>query len=76
MGYWNHIRKVRPTVFWDMAKMERNLGIAICSTERREGDKRIKEPVFLDELDPRAGDFNAEPGFQCGLFCSLRNDGA
>ncbi len=71
MGYWNHIRKVRPEVFWSMAKKERELNYAINSVEKREDGKRIKIPVFLDELDPDAGNYEAEPVFQCGLFCGI-----
>lgn len=70
MGYWNHMRKVRPEVFWNMAQKEREIGHAICSTEERgENGERIKIPVYLDELSPDAGNYDAEPGFQCGLFC-------
>lgn len=61
MGYWNHIRKVRPHVFERMALKERELGFAI--------NKRNGKPVFLDELDPLAGNYDSEPGFQCSLFC-------
>jgi hypothetical protein len=70
MGYWNHIRKVRPAVFDRMARKEREIGYALLSVERVGDDgKRAKTPVYLDELDPSAGDFSAEPSFQCGLFC-------
>lgn len=72
MGYWNHMRRVRPEVFANMALMEREIGHAICATEERGGDgERVKRPVYLDELDPRAGNYDAEPAFQCGLFCGL-----
>lgn len=71
MGYWNHIRAINPEAFWNMAKMERKIGIAICSTEKRVDGKRVKVPVYLDELSPWAGDYNAEPNIQCGLFCHL-----
>jgi 3'-phosphoadenosine 5'-phosphosulfate sulfotransferase (PAPS reductase)/FAD synthetase len=70
MGYWNHIRKVYPAVFWNMAKVEREIGHAICSSERQgENGERIKIPVYLDELPPDAGNYDSEPAFQCGLFC-------
>lgn len=71
MGYWNHIRKMRPEVFDNMAKKERELGFSICSTEALLNGRRTKVPVFLDELSPYAGDYDAEPGFQCSLFCGL-----
>lgn len=70
MGYWNHIRKVRPEVFANMARKEREIGYALCKSEARgERGERVSVPVFLDELDPRAGSYEAEPAFQCGLFC-------
>lgn len=70
MGYWNHMRKVRPGNFWNMAAKEREIGYAILATETTgENGERIKTPVFLDELDPQAGNYDAEPAFQCGLFC-------
>ncbi len=61
MGYWNHIRKMRPEVFDNMAKKERELNFALL--------KRGGVPVFLDELPPHWGDYDSEPGFQCSLFC-------
>jgi PP-loop superfamily ATP-utilizing enzyme len=70
MGYWNHYRRVFPEQFARMAKMEREIGHAICSTEERgPNGERVKIPVYLDELDPRAGNYDTEPAFQCGLFC-------
>ena len=69
LGYWNHMRKVRPAVFAAMAEEERKLGYALNAYDRRVDGKRVKTPVFLDELDPDAGDYKAEPVFQCGLFC-------
>ena len=67
MGYWNHVRVTLPDVFWNMAKMEREIGGAICKTYI--DGERI--PVYLDELDPNAGRYDSEPTFQCGLFCEL-----
>ena len=61
MGYWNHIRKMRPEVFDNMAKKERELNFALL--------KRGGVPVFLDELPAHWGDYDSEPGFQCSLFC-------
>ena len=70
MGYWNHIRRIRPDVFWNMAKVEREIGHSICSTETKgENGERVKVPVYLDELSTNAGNYNSEPAFQCGLFC-------
>jgi hypothetical protein len=70
MGYWNHLRRVLPHVFWNMAKKERDLGYALCAKEERgPNGERVKIPVYLDELDPEAGNYDSEPAFQCGLFC-------
>jgi len=64
-GYWNHVRRVFPDVFQRMAEKERELGYALLQLVI-DGELR---PVFLDELNPNAGDYNTEPAFQCGLFC-------
>ena len=61
IGYWNHIRKVRPEVFSAMAREERKIGYALLS--------RGGLPVYLDELPDNIGNYNAEPSFQCSLFC-------
>jgi 3'-phosphoadenosine 5'-phosphosulfate sulfotransferase (PAPS reductase)/FAD synthetase len=65
LGYWNHMRKVFPDKFWDMAKIERELDVAIC--KQYVDGKRTR--IFLDELPEDAGNFQAEPPIQCGLFC-------
>jgi len=70
MGYWNHIRKVRPDVFWRMAKVERDIGHSICVKVKDDGNgKREQLPIFLDELHPNDGNHKSEPAIQCGLFC-------
>lgn len=66
MGYWNKIRRDFPDTFEAMAKLERELGFSINSGEHREGKKRVKDPVFLDELDPERGDYGKEPSVSCG----------
>ena len=65
-GYWNHFRKMRPLAFNEMAKLERELEFAI-NTITKDGER---QPVFLDELPPDAGNYRSETGIQCGLFCS------
>lgn len=65
MGYWNHVRKHFPVAFWNKARIERELDIAICKTYKN--GKRIR--VFLDELPEDAGRYKSEPAIQCGLFC-------
>lgn len=67
MGYWNHIRVVLPEVFWGMASMEREIGISIIA---RKVDGELVR-VFLDELDPNAGNYKVEPTIQCSLFCGM-----
>jgi 3'-phosphoadenosine 5'-phosphosulfate sulfotransferase (PAPS reductase)/FAD synthetase len=65
IGYWNHIRKMRPEVFWRMAEKEREIGYALL-TQVVDG---VSTPVYLDELDPNAGNHQSEAAIQCGLFC-------
>lgn len=65
MGYWNKIRRVFPETFDRMAEMEREIGAAICHVET--GDReRVK--VYLDELDPEAGDPSEVLG-ECSIMC-------
>ena len=59
-GYWNKIRVDFPDVFARMAKVERELDVAI--NKRYEGENRIR--VFLDELDPTAGNYKDEPNIR------------
>jgi 3'-phosphoadenosine 5'-phosphosulfate sulfotransferase (PAPS reductase)/FAD synthetase len=65
-GYWNKIRKDFPEVFNRMAKVERELNVAINKSYAGDGERKR---VFLDELDPSAGRYKAEPSISCGLFC-------
>ncbi|MDE2104870.1 MAG: hypothetical protein KGL39_46970, partial [Patescibacteria group bacterium] len=65
MGYWNKIRVDYPDAFARMAAQERKMGVACC--KRYEGETRI--PVFLDELPPDAGRYEAEPDIECGPQC-------
>ncbi|SOY56790.1 hypothetical protein [Cupriavidus taiwanensis] len=62
-GYWNKIRVDFPPAFHRMAKLSRAMGVKLV----KHGDER----VFLDELDPSAGDYQKEPEVQCGIFCEL-----
>lgn len=69
-GYWNKIRRDFPEAFARMAAMEREIGAAICKREGRNPDgTRWRERVFLDELDPGAGRYDAEPDIECGVLC-------
>jgi len=67
MGYWNKIRVDFPDVFERMSKLERKFNAAVC--KRYEGKKRIR--VFLDELDPKAGNHLTEAPITCGLMCEI-----
>ncbi len=64
-GYWNMIRCDFPEVFERMAKLERELNVAINKSYAGDGKRKR---VFLDELDPAAGRGFIEP-MDCGLFC-------
>ncbi len=74
-GYWNKIRKDFPETFDYMAKLERRLGKkdengiprGVAINKRYKGKTRIR--VFLDELDPKAGRYEAEPDIECGVLC-------
>lgn len=61
MGYWNKIRSHFPDIFDRMARQERKMGRTVL----RSGG----EPVWLDELDPDRGRYEAED-ISCGPVCS------
>ena len=65
-GYWNKIRKDFPDVFDRMAKVERELNVAINKSYAGDGKRKR---VFLDELDPNAGRYKDEPDIECSLLC-------
>lgn len=66
MGYWNKIRRDFPAHFDKMAAQERKMGHTILSDRRGVVRKRL----FLDELDPSAGRYIAEPDIECGVLCT------
>lgn len=68
MGYWNKIRVDFPDVFDRMAKMERELDAAICKSYAGNGKRKR---IFLDELDPGAGNHLKEPRISCGIMCEI-----
>ncbi len=68
-GYWNKIRIDFPEIFMKRSEQERELNVAI--NKRYEGKKRIK--VFLDELDPMAGNYSTEQDISCSVMCELAN---
>jgi hypothetical protein len=59
MGYWNLIRKLFPDVFESRSKLERLIGHSII------------KGVFLDELDPKAGQDQKIILDECGIFCEV-----
>jgi 3'-phosphoadenosine 5'-phosphosulfate sulfotransferase (PAPS reductase)/FAD synthetase len=76
MGYWNKIRIDFPDVFERMSKVERNLNVAINKTYKNTGldedGKPIRQRVFLDELDPDAGNYETDPVIECGISCGVQ----
>lgn len=56
-GYWNLIRVLFPVVFWRRAAQERKIGASCING------------TYLDELDPTAGRYEAEPDIECSGFC-------
>ena len=62
-GYWNKIRVDFPDTFDRMAKLERKIGASIC--------KEKGQRVYLDELNPKTGNYKAEPEVECGIFCEM-----
>lgn len=62
-GYWNKIRVDFPEIFKQMADAERAVG-ATCLK-----DKNGK--IYLDELDPNAGNPTDLVTGECGIFCQV-----
>lgn len=71
MGYWNKIRREFPETFARMARLEREIGHALC--KREDGPDRRASPVFLDELDPAAGRDDEVLG-ECSLLCAAAEE--
>ena len=65
MGYWNKIRVDFPEHFDKLAKIEREINHSIFR------NKETNERIYLDELDPNAGNFKKEPSITCDLSCGL-----
>lgn len=63
--YWNHVRRVHPSVFDRRAEQSRMLGARLV---RYKGERR-----FLDELPPDAmGRPMKSMQIECGIFCEER----
>ena len=60
-GYWNKIRIDFPEYFKRMARLEREVGRSCL--------KDNKGRIFLDELDPKAGNMTKPLVPECGFFC-------
>lgn len=60
-GYWNKIRRDFPEVFARRAEQSRRLGAKLIT--------RYGKRLFLDELDPDAGRYEAEESVECGTGC-------
>ncbi len=58
MGYWNKIRRDFPETFDRMASLEREIGRSCING------------VFLDVLQPTAGNHDDEPNIDCSLLCA------
>lgn len=69
-GYWNKIRVDFPERFAEMAAIERELGRTICKREWTENGERKRERIYLDQLPPTLGKYDAEPDIECGVLCS------
>ena len=63
-GYVNRMRVDFPEAFAEMASIEREIGHSMF---RNEDGTRL----YLDELDPKAGNFKKEPPISCGIGCGI-----
>jgi hypothetical protein len=62
-GYWNHVRKVFPERFAEVAQLQREIGVGAAFWEGED------ERLMLDELSPRAGRHESFD-MSCDMFCS------
>ena len=62
-GYWNKIRVDFPEIFKQMSEAERKAG-ASCL-------KDSEGKIYLDELDPKAGNPTDLVTGECGIFCQV-----
>ena len=72
-GYWNKIRVDFPEAFNRMARMEREIGAAICKTEGVTNGKRWRKALYLDEMDPEYGRLDSQPDIECGVLCGMED---
>ena len=64
-GYWNKIRKDFPEHFKKMADLEQRKGYTVLK------DSTTSKPIYLNDLDPKAGRYPSEPDISCGIFCHM-----
>ena len=63
-GYWNKIRVDFPESFNRMASIERKIK-ATCLKDK-DGNR-----IYLDELNPKEGNFKKEEPISCGIDCHV-----
>lgn len=76
-GYWNKIRRDFPDVFARMAKVERELDVAINKRYQKRdpyGNKYpgrgVRQRVFLDEMPETMGADQKPVPMDCGIICT------
>lgn len=69
IDYWKRVRKYFPEQFAKTAKLERQLGHALCRITR--DGETIR--VFLDEIE-QGEPIGRDPDISCGLFCAMEAD--
>jgi len=70
IDYWKRVRKYFPDQFSRTARIERDLGHALC--KRTTGG--VVERVFLDEIE-EGEPIGRDPDIACGLFCAMESEG-
>lgn len=65
-SYWNRVRRHFPEVFAARASLSRELGVRLVK-----GTLGERERLFLDELDPAAGESDVDPAMDCSLLCYI-----
>lgn len=67
--YWNHVRKMHPSIFAERAEQSRRIGARLV---RHKGQR-----IFLDELPVDAvGAPMKDMNFECGIFCLQQDEDA
>jgi hypothetical protein len=68
-GYANHVRKVFPSDFAEVAAIQRQIGPGSYFW----ADEKTGQRISLDDLDPNAGNHN-EPEISCSFFCQMAEE--